>query len=85
MERMFEDYEKKKRSQHSQMRSMKDYGMGVFILFIGLFFLFRNKLGKIPLNESLGQPDTLEKIFGGLCIIYGVWRFYRGYKKNYFK
>lgn len=82
---MFEEYEKKKRKQISTMKSLMDYVMGFIILVIGFFFLFRSKLGDIPINETLGQPDTLEKIFGGLCLLYGSWRIYRGYQKKYFK
>ena len=82
---MFEEYEKKKQKQVSQMRSMMDYGMGILILLLGIFFLIRSELGDFPLNQRLGKPDTLEKVFGGLCILYAAWRIYRGYKKNYFK
>ncbi len=82
---MFEEYEKKKRRQISFMKSIMDYGMGLLILLVGLFFLFRSKLGNIPLNDRLGKPDTLEKVFGGFCILYAVWRIYRGYKKKYFR
>jgi hypothetical protein len=81
---MFEEYEKKKRKQIATMRSMMDYVMGFIIFLIGLFFLFRSKLGDIPINEKLGQPDLLEKMFGGLCLLYGTWRIYRGYQKKYF-
>jgi len=81
---MFEEYEKKKRKQIATMRSMMDYVMGFIIFLIGLFFLFRSKLGDIPINEKLGQPDLLEKMFGGLCLLYGAWRIYRGYQKKYF-
>ncbi len=82
---MFEEYEKKKRKQISTMRSMMDYVMGFIILLIGLFFLFRSRLGNLPINEQLGQPDSLEKVFGALCLLYGGWRIYRGYQKKYFK
>ncbi len=82
---MFEEYEKKKRKQISGMKSLLDYGMGLIILLMGLFFLFRSKLGNMPLNERLGKPDSLEKVFGVFCILYGAWRIYRGYRKNYFK
>jgi len=30
-------------------------------------------------------PDDIDKILGVICIIYGSWRIYRGYQKNYFK
>jgi hypothetical protein len=29
--------------------------------------------------------DPAMKAFGGVCIIYGLFRMYRGYKKNYFR
>lgn len=82
---MLEEYEKKKRKQIAGMKSLMDYGMGLLILLMGLFFLFRMQLGRISINESLGKPDMLEKIFGSFCLLYGAWRIYRGYKKNYFR
>ncbi len=83
---MLEEYEKRKRKQVSGMKSLMDYGMGVLILFLGLFFIFRMELGpRLQINVTLGKPDSLEKIFGGLSILYGLWRIYRGYKKNYFR
>ncbi|MBL7722528.1 MAG: hypothetical protein JNK27_00195 [Chitinophagaceae bacterium] len=82
---MFEEYENKKRKQIAGMKSLMDYGMGILILLLGLFFLFRLKLGNIPINERLGKPDMLEKVFGGFCILYGAWRIYRGYQKKYFR
>jgi hypothetical protein len=82
---MFEEYEKKKRKQIAGMRSLLDYGMGTIILLLGAFFLFREKFGRMAINARLGEPDMLEKIFGGFCVLYGCWRIYRGYKKNYFR
>lgn len=81
---MIEEYENKKRKQVSTMKSLMDYGMGLIILLLGVFFFFRGKLGKIPLNEKF-PPDSLDKIFGAFCLVYGIWRIYRGYKKNYFR
>ncbi len=80
---MFEDYEKKKKKQVSLMRSILDYGMGVIILGLGVFFFFRDKFN-IAFNEQF-PPNNIDKIFGVVCMIYGVWRLYRGYKKNYFR
>lgn len=79
---MFEEYEKKKRRQISFMRSILDYGMGVIFILFGLFFLFSEKF-----NFHFGDTSAtaFEKIFGGMCVLYGAWRIYRGYKKNYFK
>lgn len=79
---MFEEYEKKKRKQIIFMKSLLDYGMGTIFLLVGLYFLFGEKF-----NIHIGSKvDTgFEKIFGAMCLAYAVWRFYRGYKKNYFK
>lgn len=80
---MLEEYEKRKRKQVSFMKSLMDYGMGTFILLAGLFFFFRNKFD-MPLNETF-PPNAIDKMFGAICILYGGWRIYRGYKKNYFR
>ena len=81
---MFEEYEKKKRTQISLMRSLLDYGMGLLILLAGILFFFRSRLGNVPFNQRF-PPNDIDKIFGATCIIYGIWRIYRGYKKNYFR
>jgi hypothetical protein len=80
---MFEEYEKKKRKQLTLMRSLLDYGMGILILVLGLFFFFRNKFN-ISINETF-PPNDIDKIFGVVCLLYGGWRIYRGYKKKYFR
>ncbi len=79
---MLEEYENKKRKQVTQMRAVMDYGMGLLIVLAGLFFLFHEKL-HIPIGND--SSTGFEKYFGGLCLLYGGWRIYRGYKKNYFK
>jgi len=56
-----------------------DYGMGALIAGSGLFFVFAPRLGYNFEIDSL-----LRYGFAGLCIIYGAFRIYRGYKKNYF-
>ncbi|MES1222817.1 MAG: hypothetical protein ABUT20_45415, partial [Bacteroidota bacterium] len=71
----------KKRKQVGQMRSIMDYGMGILMLIAGVLFLFHDKF-KISLGDN--APTLMDKFFGGLCLLYGSWRIYRGYKKNYF-
>ena len=80
---MFEDYEKKKQRQISLMKSILDYGIGLLIFAIGVFFLMRKKFD-LSLNERF-PPNDIDKIFGAICVVYGIWRIYRGYKKNYFR
>jgi hypothetical protein len=80
---MLEEYEKRKRKQIATMRALLDYGVGTIIACAGLFFFFRDRFD-IPFNQSF-VPNTMDKIFGAICVLYGSWRIYRGYKKNYFK
>jgi hypothetical protein len=60
-------------------RSIMDYGMGVIIFCLGIFFLLAPRLG-----VTFGIDDLFRYLFAGLCILYGLFRVYRGYKKNYF-
>ena len=79
---MVEDFETKKEKQMIQMRTISNYGMGIFFFCLGVFFLIYERLGIDMMGR---EPSPLDKFIGGLFIIYGAWRIYRGYKKNYFK
>ncbi len=65
-----------------RMRSIMDYGMGLLWLAMGIFIMFIKKF-----NTGLEArfDDPVMKLFGGICILYGVFRIYRGYRKNYFR
>lgn len=65
-----------------RMRSIMDYGMGVLWVSMGLFWIFVKYISK---DLAYSYDDTRMKIFGGICIVYGAFRFYRGMKKNYLK
>lgn len=80
---MLEEYEKQKRRQIAIRRALMDYSIGVLITLAGIFFLVRDRF-KLEFNENF-PPNEIDKIFGGICILYGCWRIYRGYKKNYFR
>lgn len=80
---MIEEYERKRKRQVSGMRAILDYGIGVLILVAGIFLFFRAELA-IDFN-SVYPPDVWDRVFGFVCVSYGGWRIYRGYKKNYFK
>lgn len=79
---MIEEYENQKRKQISNMKSIMDYVMGILFLVIGLYFLLYDKLG---INYFDRKPSSTDYLFGGLFALYGIWRIYRGYKKNYFR
>lgn len=80
---MIEEYEERKRKQIAGMRSLLDYGIGTAIIIAGLFLFFRDKFD-LDFNERY-IPNSTDKIMGIVCVVYGAWRIYRGYKKNYFK
>jgi threonine/homoserine/homoserine lactone efflux protein len=80
---MIEDFQDKQRQQGARVRSVMDYVMGIIFFLIGLYFLFYRQLGiKMILNR---EPSNIDYIIGGLFILYGSWRIYRGYKKNYYR
>lgn len=64
------------------MRSIMDYTMGLVFFFLGIFFIVYRHFGITIMNR---QPSNLDYVIGGLFVVYGAWRFYRGYQKNYYR
>jgi len=57
-----------------------DIGMGILWITMGALFIFKDYVGlKIDFPEK-----PFDYIFGGICMIYGGFRIYRGVKKNYY-
>lgn len=78
---MIEEYESQRQKQISQMRTITNYGMGIVFLCAGIFFLIYERL-----DIDFGrEPSGIDKILGIMFLVYGAWRIYRGYKKNYFR
>jgi hypothetical protein len=81
-----EEFEKEQPSERDKsylrMRSIMDYGMGLLWMAMGVFMIFIKKF-----NADLAEKYDANtfKVFGAVCIIYGLFRVYRGYKKQYFK
>jgi hypothetical protein len=69
----------RRKKGYALRRAVLDYGMGVLIFGFGVFFLVAPKLG---FDFQVGNLARYG--FSGLCLLYGGWRFYRGYQKNYF-
>lgn len=68
--------------RYAQRRSLQDYGRGVLILGVGFFFLFSKQLFKL---EYFDGNDLLKYMMGGICILYGGFRIWRGRQKDYFR
>ncbi len=81
-----EDFEKERFTEREKgmlrMRSMMDYGMGFLWFGMGVFMMFI-KYFNTGLEARFDDP--VMKGFGAICLLYGGFRIYRGYKKNYFK
>ncbi|HVK97908.1 MAG TPA: hypothetical protein VM368_08825 [Flavisolibacter sp.] len=79
---MIEDFQEQQRKKTIRVRSIMDYTMGTVFFLIGLYFFTYRFFGLTLLNR---EPSTLDYFIGGLFVLYGSWRIYRGYKKNYFQ
>lgn len=81
-----EEFEKEQLNEREKgyvrMRSIMDIGMGLLWTAMGFFLVF---IKKISPDMALRFDTTLFKVFAAVCIIYGLFRIYRGVKKNYLR
>lgn len=77
----FENTPDPKTRRYILMRSISDFGMGLLYVGIGTVIMFARQFN----FQNEFAMSWAAKIFAGLAMIYGVWRIYRGYKKDYFK
>ncbi len=78
---MLEDYQQQHQRRVARIRAMMDFTMGTILFLVGVYFLSYEKLHINVFNRSASSIDYL---IGGLFVSYGIWRIYRGYKKDYF-
>ena len=76
---MATDHEDNRSKNYLVMRSVMDYGMGLVIFGFGIFFAIAPRVG-----VEFNIEPFFRYFFAGMCILYGGWRIYRGYKKNYY-
>ena len=79
---MLEEFQEEHRRQLARNRSIMDWIMGVILFLAGVFFIGYRFAG-IKIMDR--EPGNIDYLIGGLFILYGAWRMYRGYKKDYFK
>ncbi|MGG9971441.1 hypothetical protein ACQ33O_06575 [Ferruginibacter sp. SUN002] len=81
-----EEFEKEEMSEREKgiirMRTITNYSMGIFMIAVGFFFMFPTKYTQQYIDRY--DPDII-KVFAVICWLYGLFRIYRGYKKNYFR
>ena len=80
MDKDIKDLREKRTKNYSLMRSLMDYTMGVIYIAAAVFLFFAESFG----FEMETFDKTFRYIFGALCAVYGSWRIYRGFKKDYF-
>jgi len=73
---MLENFEEQQRKRTTRVRSFMDLTMGGLLVLAGSLLLIY-KVGNLD--------DINRKGLGILFALYGIWRIYRGYKKNYFR
>jgi hypothetical protein len=73
---MIEDFQEQQRKRTTRIRSLMDFTMGGLLVLAGSLLLIY-KVGNLD--------DINRKGPGMLFCLYGAWRVYRGYKKNYFR
>ncbi|MGZ5286153.1 MAG: hypothetical protein ACXWB9_03165 [Flavisolibacter sp.] len=79
---MLEDFQDAERKRITKTRSILDWVRGIFFFIVGVFFVVYSAGDMKILNREPGQLDVA---IGSLFILYGGWRMYKGYKKDYFK
>jgi len=77
---MENEFKEKRTKSYASMRSIVDFTMGFLYLAAAAFLFFAERFG----FEMLNFDPMFRYIFGGICALYGGWRIYRGFKKDYF-
>jgi hypothetical protein len=76
----WEDTRAKNRRMIVFSTALLDFISGLLIIGAGIVFVKKNHFGIRQLIDA-DNDGLLIPLFGGVCIIYGLWRFYRGYLK----
>jgi ABC-type nickel/cobalt efflux system permease component RcnA len=75
---MDNDYQQQLNNRAAKGAALRDFVMAFVVLAVGVIFLIYEKMGWRLFRS---EPSVLDKVAGGLFIVYGIWRIYRGYKK----
>ena len=81
---MRNDFKERRQKNFTLLRSVYNITMAVFVLAMAVVMLWGNRLGIEALDQFIDPIDpVLRYLFGGLCLIYGFFRLYRGINKEY--
>ena len=77
---MENEHRDSQRKSYILMRFTYDITMAVLLLGMAVVMFFASKFN----IEQLGAIDpTFRYMFGGICLLYGGFRLYRGIKRDY--
>jgi hypothetical protein len=72
-------FEERKQKSYMVMRMTYDLVMAVLFLSMAVIMLFAAKL---KLERFTGVDPAFRYLFGGICLLYGGYRLYRGIKRQ---
>jgi uncharacterized membrane protein len=74
------DYRDKQRKSYTLMRMTYDLTMAILLLAMAVVMFFGEKF---KIVQIIDIDSTFRYFFGGICLLYGGFRLYRGIKKDY--
>jgi len=77
---MQEGFRERQQKSYTLMRMSYDLVMSVLILGMAVVMLFPEKL---KIEQIMEIDNTFRYLFGGICVLYGGFRLYRGIKRDY--
>ena len=78
---MENDFRSKQKKSYNLMRMSYDITIALLLLGMAVLMLFAEKL---KIEQLAGKDNEFFRyFFGGLCLLYGSFRFYRGVKHDY--
>ena len=81
---MENDLRNKQRKSYTLMRMSYDLTMAIVILGMALVMLLGDKLNVPVIGSFVSNVEPLMRfLFGGLCVVYGIFRLYRAFKRDY--
>lgn len=81
---MKSEFRERQKKSNTMFRVVYNISMGILVLAMAVVMLVGESFGSEALNEFIVPLDPLLRyLFGGLCLIYGAFRLYRGIKKEY--
>lgn len=77
---MNEEYSSKGKTALNILQSVRHIAMALLFLAMGIMMFFAEKF---EIEQLLTFDKVFRYIFGSVCVLYGVFRLYRAFKKEY--